>query len=162
MKKSNLIRTTVLVWTGLVAVTVGFTSDARAAGRIVDVVQVSAPEDAIPGVTFGEVPYAEYRGRFQGSLTLPYDATGQVYSYDMPVWIIAPANLVDGNGTVVLEAFHTQAIISTRPSGSEGEQPLAVKILGPRFLFRQGKLGGSSAPNYTWVGVRWDPRTLTT
>jgi Alpha/beta hydrolase domain len=163
MKKSKLVRTTILaVWTGLLAVTVAFPSDARAAGRIVDVVQVSAPEDMIPGVTFGEVPYAEYRGRFQGSLTLPYDATEQVYTYDMPVWIIAPANLDDANGTVVMEALHTQAVISTRPSGSEGEQPLALKQLGPRFLFRQGTLGGSPAPNYTWVGVRWDPRTLTT
>jgi hypothetical protein len=116
----------------------------------------------IPGVTFGEVPYAEYRGRFQGSLTLPYDATGQVYTYDMPVWIIAPANLGDANGTVVMEALHSQAVTSTRLTGSEGEQPLALKILGPRFLFRQGTLGGSPAPNYTWVGVRWDPRALTT
>jgi len=163
MKKSNLVRTTILTgWAGLVAVTVLFTSDARAAGRIVDGVMVSAAGDMIPGVTFGEVPYAEYRGRFQGSLTLPYDETGQVYTYDMPVWIIAPANLGDGNGTVVLEAFHTQAVTSTRPSGSEGEQPLALKQLGPRFLFRQGTPGGSTAPNYTWVGVRWDPRTLTT
>jgi len=94
MKKSNLVRTTCLAgWIGLVAVTVVFTSDARGTGRIIDGVKVSAPEDMIPGVTFGEVPYAEYRGRFQGSLTLPYDATGQVYTYDLPVWIIAPANL---------------------------------------------------------------------
>jgi hypothetical protein len=149
-------------WTGLVAVTVVFTSDARATGRIVDGVVVSASEDMIPGVTFGEVPYAEYRGRFQGSLTLPYDATGQVYTYDMPVWIIAPANLGDGNGTVVMEPLHTQGVTSTRPSGSEGEQPLGLKQIGPRFLFRQGTLGGSPAPNYTWIGVRWDPRALTT
>jgi hypothetical protein len=135
---------------------------ARAAGRIVDAVQVSAPEDMIPGVTFREVPYAEYRGRFHGSLTLPYDATGRVYSYDMPVWIIAPASLADGNGTVVLEPFHTLGVTSVRPSGSEGEQGLALKILGPRFLFRRGTLGGSPAPNHTWIGVRWDPRSLTT
>jgi Alpha/beta hydrolase domain len=160
MKKSNLVKTT--VWAGLVAVTVVFTSDARATGRIVDGVKVSASEDMIPGVTFGEVPYAEYRGRFQGSLTLPYDATGQVYTYDMPVWIIAPANLGDGNGTVVMEALHSLAVTLVRPSGSEGEQPLALKQLGPRFLFRQGTLGGSPAPNYSWIGVRWDPRGLTT
>lgn len=163
MKKSNFFRTTILpVFAGLLAITAVFTSDARATGRIVDGVKVSAAEDMIPGVTFGEVPYAEFRGRFQGSLTLPYDATGQVYTYDLPVWIIAPANLGDGNGTVVLEALHTQAVTSTRPSGSEGEQPLALKILGPQFLFRQGTLGGSPAPNYIWVGVRWDPRALTT
>ena len=72
MKKSELVRTTILaVWAGLLVVTVVFTSDARATGRIVDGVKVSASEDMIPGVTFGEVPYAEYRGRFQGSLTLP-------------------------------------------------------------------------------------------
>ena len=163
LKKSNLVRATIRAgWVGLVAVTVAFTSDARAAGRIVEGVKVSAFEDRIPGVTFGEVPYAEYRGRFQGSLTLPYDATGQIYTYDMPVWIIAPANLGDANGTIVLEPLHTQAVTSTRPSGSEGEQPLGLKLLGPRFLFRQGTLGGSPAPNYTWVGVRWDPRALTT
>ena len=163
MKESNLVRTTILAaWTGVVAVTIVFTSDARATGRIVDVVQASAPEDMIPGVTFGEVPYAEYRGRFQGSLTLPYDATGQVYTYDMPVWIIAPANLGEGNGTVVVDVLHTQAVTSTRPSGSAGEHPLALRQLGPRFLFRQGTLGGSPAPNYTWIGVRWDPRSLTT
>lgn len=162
MKKSGLVRTVFPGLAGLVAITITFTSDARAAGRIVDGVRVSAAEDMIPGVTFGEVPYAEYRGRFQGSLTLPYDATGQVYTYDMPVWIIAPAHLGDGNGTVVLEALHTQAVTSTRPSGSEGEQPLGLKILGPRFLFRQGTAGGSPAPNHTWVGVRWDPRALTT
>lgn len=152
-------------WTcclSLVVLLLAFGSDARAAGRIVDVVKVSAPADMIPGVTFGEVAYSEYRGRFQGSLTLPYDATGLAYTYDMPVWIIAPANLGDGNGTVVMEAFHTQGVTSTRPSGSEGELPLALRQLGPRFLFRQGTLGGSPAPNYTWIGVRWDPRSLTT
>jgi alpha/beta hydrolase family protein len=163
MKKPNLVRTIIFAArAGLFAVTVAFTSDARATGRIVDAVQVSAPEEMIPGVTFGEVPYAEYRCRFQGSLTLPYDSTGQVYTYDMPMWIIAPAKLENGNGTVVLEALHTQAVIATRPSGSEGELPLVLRQLGPRFLFRQGMLGGSPAPNYTWVGVRWDPRALTT
>jgi len=116
----------------------------------------------ISGVTFGEIPYAEYRCRFQGSLTLPYDATGEVYTYDMPTWIIAPANLGDGNGAVVVEAFHSGAVTSIRPSGSEGEQPLALKQLGPRFLFQREILDGSPAPNYTWIGVRWDPRTLTT
>jgi len=134
----------------------------EAAGRIVDCVQVKHPIDAIPGVVFNEIPYAEYRGRFQGSLTLPYDATGQVYKYDMPVWIIAPANLADGNGTVVVDPLHTNAVTSVRPSGSEGEQPLALKILGPRFLFRSGTRDGSTAPNFTWVGLRWDPRSLTT
>jgi hypothetical protein len=163
MKKSNLVRTTILAAkTALLVVTVVFTSDARAKGRITDGVNVSGSEDMIPGVTFGEVPYAEYRGRFQGSLTLPYDETGQIYTYDMPVWIIAPANLGDGNGTVVVEPLHTLAVTSTRPSGSEGEQPLGLKQLGPRFLFRQGTLGGSPVPNYTWIGVRWDPRALTT
>ena len=146
----------------LVVLSLAFGAEAWAAGRIVDVVKVSDPEDMISGVTFSDVPYSEYRGRFQGSLTLPYDATGQVYSYDMPVWIIAPANLGDGNGTVVVDALHTNAVTSIRPSGSEGEQALALKQIGPRFLFRQGTLGGSPAPNFTWIGVRWDPRALTT
>ena len=53
----------------------------------------------------------------------------------MPVWIIAPANLDDANGTVVMEALHTQGVTSTRPSGSEGEQPLGLKQLGPRQRF---------------------------
>lgn len=177
MKKLNLLRTTILAatdaltrlflirrslcWLNVLLSLLAF-SDVRAGGRIVDCVQVATAADMIPGVTFGEVPYAEYRGRFQGSLTLPYDATGQTYSYDLPVWIIAPANLADGNGTVVLEPFHTGAVASTRPSGSEGEQPLCLKMLGPRFLFRQGVAGGPSTPNHTWIGVRWDPRSLTT
>src|SRR5262249_22878981 len=50
----------------------------------------------------------------------------------------------------------------TRPSGSEGEQPMALKILGPRFLFRRGTKNGPATPNFTWVGVRWEPRSLTT
>ncbi len=146
----------------LVAILFALGTHAQAAGRLVDCVQVDRPEDAILGVTFGEIPYAEYRCRFRGSLTLPYDATGMIYNYDMPVWIIAPANLADGNGTVIVDPFHSAAVISTRPSGSEGEQPLGLKMLGPRFLFRSGTDGGSPAPNYTWVGVRWDARTLTT
>src|SRR4029077_150615 len=72
------------------------------------------------------------------------------------------AKLGDANGTVVMEPLHTHAVTSTQASGSEAEQPLAPKQLGPRFLFRQVTLGSSPAPNYTWVGVRWDPRSLTT
>ncbi|OAI56197.1 hypothetical protein AYO49_00920 [Verrucomicrobiaceae bacterium SCGC AG-212-N21] len=163
MKKSPSSKTTILaLLQGWIVISIGFISQARAAGRIVDAVPVLAVEDMIPGVTFGQVPYAEYRGRFVGSLTLPYDATGQDYTYDMPIWIITPANLDDGSGTVVVDTFHTTAVTSTRPSGSEGEQPLGLKQLGPKFLFRQGKSGGPTARNYTWVGVRWDPRSLTT
>src|SRR4029077_20957398 len=72
------------------------------------------------------------------------------------------AKLGDANGTVVMEPLHTHAVTSTQASGSEAEQPLAPKQLGPRFLFRQVTPGGSPAPNYTWIGVRWDPRSLTT
>lgn len=147
---------------GVVLVLSGNPARSRASGRIVDCVKVSSSEDAIPGVTFGQIPYAEYRCRFRGSLTLPYDATGQLYAYDMPVWIIAPANLADGNGTAVIEPLHSLAVTSTRPSGSEGEQSLALKILGPRFLFRRGTVGGPVTPNHTWIGVRWDPQSLTT
>jgi hypothetical protein len=135
---------------------------AHAAGKIVNAVRVEQPADAIRGVVFNEVPYAEFRARFKGSTTLPYDPSGKAYSYDMPVWIITPAKRAAGNGTVIVDPFHNNGVISRRPSGSEGEKPLALSHLGPGFLFRQGKLDGSAAPNYTWVGVRWEPRSLTT
>jgi Alpha/beta hydrolase domain len=135
---------------------------ARADGKIVDAVRVVQQMDAIPGVAFNEVPYAEYRARFKGSCRLPYDPTRKAYSYDMPVWIITPAKLAAGNGTIIVDPLHNQAVINTRPSGAEGEQALALKILSPGFLFRNGNLDGSPAPNYTWVGIRWEPRSLTT
>lgn len=136
---------------------------AQAAGRIVDAVRVEQQADAIPGVTFNEVPYAEYRARIKGSCTLPYDPSGKSYAYNMPVWIITPAKLGDGNGTIVVDPLHNQAVVlNNRPSGAEGEQSLALKMLSPGFLFRNGTLGGPSALNYTWVGIRWEPRSLTT
>lgn len=129
-------------------------ADARAAGVLVDCLQPATHEDMIPGVTFGDQPYVEYRCRIQGSLALPYDDTHGIYTYDRLVWIITPACPGDGNGTVIVDPFHTQNVDSPLfPSGAEGELPQALKYLGPRFLFRQG--------SYTWVGVSWDIATLT-
>jgi hypothetical protein len=127
--------------------------DARAAGSLGDCVSPSSAEDMLPGVRFGSTPYVLYRCRLVGSTTLPYDATGRTYAYDTPAWILAPADLAAGNGTMILDTMHTGGARAVTASGSEGERPNGLRLFGPRFLFREGR--------YAWGAVRWDKRAMT-
>jgi hypothetical protein len=117
-------------------------------GSIVDCVRFTAREDA-----------NQYRGWFTGSLQLPGDPLAKVYTYRMPVWIIMPQSQANRNGTVIVEPLHTQALVkgpppaTWTPNAAEAEQSLALKCLGPRFLFGKPKA-------YTWIGLRWDPLAL--
>jgi hypothetical protein len=128
-------------------------------GSIVDCVKYTTDGDAIPGTGSTGIPCDQYRGWFKGSLQLPGDPQGKVYSYAMPVWIIMPKTPADRNGTVIVEPLHTQGLVKGPPpttwtsSAAEAEQSLALKCLGPRFLFGKSKA-------YTWIGLRWDPLAL--
>ncbi len=150
-------------------------------GEILHCVEVVDPLDAIPGVPLnpeqGCVPYVQYRGRFVGTLTLKKDERipPTIYAYDMKVWIVAPRDPAHGNGAVIVNPLHTTAFdklkvpfpVSTPASPffnaprnlPQREQPLALKMLGTKFLFRRGKVADTDrSANYTWVGVRWDSR----
>lgn len=139
-------------------------------GKIVKCVAVEVEADVIPGVPFNPLPggvrYVQYRGRFEGDLTLHHDPRRSPdgrpapvsYHYEMPVWIVAPADPAHGNGTVIINPLHSGAVQGPKKI-PEGEQPMALKMLGPRFLFQRGT-AVDTAPNYTWIGVRWDRKAL--
>ena len=84
-------------------------------GSIVGCVKYTTDGDAIPGTGSTGIPCDQYRGWFKGSLQLPGDPQGKVYSYAMPVWIIMPQTPADRIGTVIVEPLHTQGLVKGPP-----------------------------------------------
>ncbi|MFO1049695.1 MAG: alpha/beta hydrolase domain-containing protein [Geminicoccaceae bacterium] len=97
--------------------------------------RVSSTTDA---GSFRGRPYQRYDGRMEGT------APGGGYS--VPVTVLLPANLSDGNGFSVVDVLNTVAVGKDSVLGPD-PLPLARHHIGDDYLFGTG---------HAYVGVLWD------